>query len=136
MKKQFTLILFFTTLLSLLISTIIVALLISKRQENSNSHHNCDMSGIAFGIAWFTIIFMALGSNTIYLNCYKKVRENPVYAALSFFLIPTTIAIIIVFSLGDVNTEWRLYLGMTLPYLIILSFHYFRFTRKQRKAKE
>lgn len=128
MKKQFTLAILYSTLISLVVSTALVALIIGK--SRNNVQHACDMSGIAFGIAWFFILTMAIGSCGIYLNGFQKVRENGYYAALSFFLLPVLISVLFVTLMDDFNTEWPIYSVIILPYLFIWVFHFLRFRRK------
>lgn len=128
MAKRLTTILLSTFILSIIISTILTTLVIDQ-QPNDIAMMNCDMSGIAYALCWMVIICVAIGTTTLYLNLYKKIRNDYFYSLLSFLLFPLVIGLSFTALFGDYAHEWKGYAAIILPYTGILLYHFIKFRK-------
>lgn len=126
MNRRLLLILLSSCLFAGVITTLLIALLLAQRPVDIN-RMRCDMSGIFYGIGWGFIILMTIGTLPVYLNRYPTIRNNIYYSLLSFFLLPLLTAFSLIVSLGDFTEQLKEYAVMTLPYLAVLSLHFYRF---------
>ncbi len=127
MAKRLTTILLTTFILSAIITTIVMAIMFA--QEPSDTNKNPYISGMAYGIAWMIIISIAIFTTTIYLNLYKKIRNNYFYSALTFLSFPLFIMISFITSLGGFAQGWKMYGAISLPYFFILIFHFLKYRK-------
>ena len=117
------------------ISTIILTVAIIIIQENGRyedpedmyPNHNCDMSGIAYGIAVGFNILLTILASTIFLNVYETIRNTFWYSFASFFLLPLVITIYFEITLGE-----EIYL-FTLPFFAVLAIFFYRFQKRNSK---
>lgn len=126
MNRRLLLILLSSCLFAGIITTLLIAILLAQRPVDWNRMH-CDMSGIFYGIGWGFIILMGIGTLPVYLNRYQHIRNNVYYSLLSFFLLPLVIALSLMISLGDIQEQLKEYAVITVPYLAVLSVHFYRF---------
>lgn len=67
------------------------------------------------------VLILSVGSTTLFLNCFAKIRRNSLYSFLSFFIIPI---LILLFS-----GTMCLY-NITIPFLLCLLVSYMLFRNK------
>jgi peptidoglycan/LPS O-acetylase OafA/YrhL len=87
-----------------------------------------DFKNLPYGIAIGINLCFLLGSFTILLNLKEYVRANPLYKALSFFLLPGIIVLFVLFAGWDQPWPGVLF---CVPYLIVLFI--FLFVQKNTK---
>jgi hypothetical protein len=114
MAKQLTLILFLVAIISCFINVSIIAIFFNAP------------SAMAFGFAvGFPLVQTVLASG-IYLNLFKAVRNNHVFSALSFFLLP--LILLCFFFREDFDADTLPLLSINIPFfmLLLLGFLWFR----------
>ena len=126
MNRRLLWILLSSCLFAGIITTLLITLLLAQRPVDLNRMH-CDMSGIFYGIGWGFIILMGIATLPVYLNRYPTIRNNVYYSLLSFFLLPLVTAFYLMISLGDLTDQLKEYAVMTVPYLVVLCIHFYRF---------
>ena len=82
-----------------------------------------DFKNLPYGIAIGINLCFLLGSFTILLNLKEYVRSNPLYKALSFFLLPGIIVLFVLFAMWDQPWPGVLF---CIPYLIVLFIFFVR----------
>jgi hypothetical protein len=128
MVKHLSLILLKTFLISSVIAFAGTAILV---QRPADDHFQCDMSGIAYGVAIGMVVLLTASATTIYLNLKYQVRNNTFYSILSFFLLPAVLATLLIASLGEWKDTWPLYAIITLPFMAAMLFHFLQFRRNK-----
>ncbi|MCX2481599.1 hypothetical protein OQY15_21035 [Pedobacter sp. MC2016-15] len=87
-----------------------------------------DFKNLPYGIALGINSFFLLGSFTILLNLKRSVSNNTLYNALSFFLVPCLLVILLLFAMWDEPWPGVLF---CIPYLIVLSIFFVRSKNKK-----
>jgi len=89
-----------------------------------------DFKNLPYGIAIAINLFLLLGSVTILLNLQGQVRDNKLYRALSFFLLPSIFLLVVLFAMW--NQPWPSVL-FCVPYFIVLYIFFVRSKRQDTK---
>ncbi len=113
--------------LSLLLTMGLIYVIISMRPIEHNTMQ-CDMSGIFYGVGIFQIIFMTLGSTTIFLNLNKKIRDNYYYSLASFIQVPLAMTFIELIAYKDLRGEGGV---LFIPFLCLSILFFFKFRQSE-----
>lgn len=89
-----------------------------------------DFRSLPYGIAIGINLILFLGSFTILLNLKASVSRNQLYKALSFFLVPGLIVIILLLAMWDDPWPGVLF---CVPYLLLLFVFFVRSGKDQRE---
>lgn len=122
---KFGLFCLFTPIKVALISTLISFVFISiwLTYFRTPPQHNCDMSGILYGIVLFINIMALILTYSICLNFYKTVREQK-YASLATFFMP-----ILIVCLLFVSDDPAIML-FAIPFVVPQAYYYHRFRKR------
>jgi putative effector of murein hydrolase LrgA (UPF0299 family) len=91
--------------------------------------YKTDLYGLGHVILTCCLLFMALGTCTIFFNRYTAVSSNAFLSGLSFFLLPVLMGIFLGMSIFE-QQEIRLFIVMMLSFLAPLTYYFIRY-RKQ-----
>lgn len=130
MVKRLTTIILISFFLSILVTTLLNGIIIRLTPRDYSKMH-CDMSDIAYIFGWVFNLLIAIGSTTIYLNLFERIRTNYFYSLLTFLLSPLITAIVACLMI-NFSFESLKFMTMILPYLGILIFQFLRFTKSQK----
>ena len=132
MAKLLTLILLLTLTGSSLL--VVLILLIWLRDSGGTPEHprNCDFSGLAYVFSLGLLLFSTLLATSCYLNLRRSVRQNKLYSALSFFLLPGLLCLITAGSLLDEGIP--LLCIVFLPFFTLLTIGFRRFRKSLRRT--
>ena len=86
-----------------------------------------DFKNLPYGIAIGINLCFLLGSFTIFLNLQEYVKANSLYNALSFFLLPGSFVLFLLYAMWDEPWPGVLF---CIPYLVVL-FIFFVRSKKQ-----
>ncbi|KLT67329.1 hypothetical protein [Pedobacter sp. BMA] len=89
-----------------------------------------DMKNLPYGIAIGFNLYLFLGTLSVFFNLNQNIRENSLWSALSFFLLPAIFLLLSLFAMWDEAWPGVLY---GLPYFIILSICYLGFRKNMSK---
>ena len=85
-----------------------------------------DFKNLPYAIAVAFNLYLAFGTSPIFFNLNDQVRSNPIWSAMSFFLLPI---VFVLFSLLAMwNQPWPGIL-FCVPYLVILAILFFVFRK-------
>ena len=90
-----------------------------------------DFKNLPYGIAIGINICFFLGSLTILMNLKQRVRDNIIYNALSFFLLPGLLVLFLLLAMWDEPWPGVLF---CMPYLVML--FVFFFVQKKTGGKD
>lgn len=130
MNKILIAILIKTCAISLLTTLFgLTVLLLFQPNDDANLHFNA--TGMIYGIGVLYNMVMLLFSTLIFLNNRPKIRANAFFSMLTFQLIPSLSALVIMLSTfkGFDKNFWVLF-AITIPYMIIMIIQFTNFRRR------
>lgn len=118
---------FISTVVS--IALLILYMYVTKETEVRERPRNCDMSGLAFGLAIFWILFLSILSFSSLFSLLKSFQST-IKKSICWFLLPvfSLIYYFFLFAGVEVNSSVILLLCITnLPWFILWIYYYYRF---------
>lgn len=127
MARLLTRILLLTLTGSSLLVILILLLWLGDSGGTPEHPRNCDFSGLAYVLSLGLLLISTLLATSCYLNLRRPVRQNKLYSALSFFLLPALLCLI---TAGSLQGEGIPLLCIVfLPFFTLLTIGFRRFRK-------